>query len=54
MSLMYLQIQPQTNDQPLDLMADIDEYVCDLTLTEDEVMETLDDAIIQRYREIWS
>lgn len=40
-------------DQPIDLMDD-SEYVCDLTLTEDEVMESLDDAILARYREIWS
>ena len=54
MTLMYLQLTPSTSDQPIDLMADIDEYVCDLNITEDEVMESLDDAIMQRYREIWS
>jgi hypothetical protein len=53
MTLMYLQLTPSTSDQPIDLMAD-DEYVCDLNITEDEVLESLDDAIIQRYREIWS
>jgi hypothetical protein len=52
--LSYLLIPSNTSDQPIDLMADIDEYVCDLNITESEVMDSLDDAIIQRYREIWS
>lgn len=52
MSLTYL-IIPPTSDQPLDFLDD-EPFVCDLTLTEDEVLESLDDAIMARYREIWA
>lgn len=52
MSLTYL-IIPPTHDQPLDFLDDKDEYVCEF-LHESEVMESLDDAILARYREIWS
>jgi hypothetical protein len=51
--LTYLIITPN-HDQPLDFMDDKDEYVCDLNISEDEVLESLDDAIMARYREIWS
>ena len=52
--LMYLQIPTQLNDQPIDLMSDIDEYVCDLNIDEAELLDTLDDAILNSYRAIWS
>jgi hypothetical protein len=52
--LTHLLIPTNTNDQPIDLMSDIDEYVCDFNISEAEVLETLDDAIIQSYRAIWS
>ena len=52
MSLFHLMpINP--SDQPIDLMDDT-EYVCDLNITEDEVLESLDDAIMAKYREIWA
>ena len=50
--LMHLQIPSNTSDQPIDLMQD-DEYVFEMP-SESEIMDSLDDAIIQRYREIWS
>lgn len=47
----YLVIRP-TTDEPLDFL-DEDEYVCEY-MSESEVMESLDDAILARYREIWA
>lgn len=50
--LMYLQLTPSTSDQPVDLMTD-DEYVFELP-SEAELMDSLDDAILNSYRAIWS
>jgi hypothetical protein len=52
MSLMYLVI-PNTNDNPLDFMAE-DEFVHQYDPTNDEITESLDDAINAKYKEIWS
>ena len=52
--LSYLLIPPSINDQPIDLMDDIDEYVCDLPVPEAMLSDTLDDAILDSYRAIWS
>lgn len=52
--LSYLLIPPSTSDQPIDLMDDIDEYVCDLPVPEAMLSETLDDTILESYRAIWS
>lgn len=52
--LTHLLIMPSTNDQPIDLMDDIDEYVCDLPVPEALLSETLDDTILESYRQIWS
>lgn len=52
MSLMYLVI-PNTSDNPLDFMAE-DEFVCEYTPDNDEITESLDDAINAKYKEIWS
>ena len=51
--LNYLLIPPSTNDQPIDLMDDIDTYVLDLP-SEVEIADSLDDAILQSYKNIWS
>lgn len=48
--LTYLIIQPAT-DQPQDFLDD-DEYVCTFNPTNDELTESLDDAIVARYREM--
>ena len=53
MSLFYLQLPASTSDQPLDLMDDTDTYVLDLP-SEQDIAESLDDAIMAKYREIWS
>lgn len=53
MSLFYLQLPPSTSDQPIDLMDDTDTYVLDLP-NEVELADSLDDAIMARYREIWA
>lgn len=50
--LMHLQIPMSLQDQPIDLMLD-DEYVFELP-TETELMDSLDDAILDSYRAIWS
>lgn len=50
--LMHLQIPFRLQDQPIDLMLD-DEYVFELP-TETELMDSLDDAILDSYRAIWS
>jgi hypothetical protein len=50
--LMHLQIPQNTSDQPIDLMND-DEYVFEIP-TESELMDSLDDAILNSYRAIWS
>ena len=50
--LMHLQIPSNTSDQPIDMMDD-DEYVLDLP-SESEIMDSLDDAILNSYRAIWS
>jgi hypothetical protein len=52
--LMYLHLTPSTSDQPIDFMADMDEYVCEFNIDESELMETLDDSILNSYRAIWS
>lgn len=52
MSLTYLIIQPAT-DNPLDFMAE-DEFVCEYIPNNDEITESLDDAINAKYKEIWS
>lgn len=52
MSLMYLVI-PNTSDNPLDFMAE-DEFVHQYDPTNDEITESLDDAINATYKEIWS
>lgn len=52
--LHHLLIPTATNDQPIDLMDDIDEYVCDLPAPEALLSETLDDTILESYRQIWS
>ena len=52
MTIMYLQLTPSTSDQPIDLMLD-DEYVFELP-SESEIMDSLDDAILNSYRAIWS
>ena len=51
--LNYLLIPPSTSDQPIDLMDDTDTYVLDLP-NEVEITDSLYDAIMARYREIWS
>ena len=53
MSLFYLQLPPSTSDQPIDLMDDTDTYVLDLP-SEVEIADSLDDTILQSYRDIWS
>jgi hypothetical protein len=50
--LMHLQIPMSLQDQPIDLMLD-DEYVFDCP-TEQEIHDSLDDAILDSYRAIWS
>jgi hypothetical protein len=40
-------------DQPIDLMDDTD-FVCEFNVDTSEQLESLDDAINARYREIWS
>jgi plasmid replication initiation protein len=52
MSLTYLLITP-TTDSPTDFL-DEDEYVCTFSSTDDEVTESLDDAINAMYRQLWS
>ena len=52
MSLMYLVI-PRTTENPLDFM-DEDEFVHQYNPTNDEITESLDDAINATYKEIWS
>lgn len=53
MSLFYLQLPASTSDQPLDLMDDTDTYVLDLP-DQDTIADSLDDTILQSYRDIWS
>ncbi len=50
----HLLIPTTTNDQPIDLLDDIDEYVCDLPTPEALLSETLDDTILNTYRQIWA
>jgi hypothetical protein len=52
--LTHLLIPTNTNDQPIDLMDDIDEYVCDLPVPEAMLSDTLGDTILDSYRAIWS
>jgi hypothetical protein len=52
MSLNYL-IIPRTSDNPLDFM-DEDEFVCQFNPDNDEITESLEDAINAKYKEIWS
>jgi hypothetical protein len=52
MALMYLVI-PNTSDNPLDFMAE-DEFVHQYDPTNDEITESLDDAINAKYKDIYS
>lgn len=49
--LTYLLIPSKNNDQALDFM-DEDEFVCDFNVDTSEQLESLDDAINARYREL--
>ena len=51
--LMHLLIPTNTNDQALDLMDDTD-FVCEFNVDTSDQLESLDDAINARYKEIWS
>lgn len=52
MTLLYIQpIQP--TDQPIDFMDDTD-FVCEFNVDTSEQLDSLDDAINAKYREIWS
>lgn len=50
--LMHLQIPQNLQDHPIDLMDDT-EYVFELP-SESELLDSLDDAILNSYRAIWS
>lgn len=52
MALTYL-VLARTDDNPVDFMDD-DEFVCEYTPNNDEITESLDDAINAKYKEIWS
>jgi hypothetical protein len=52
MPLTYLIITPN-HDQPIDLMDDED-YVCTFDPTDDEVTESLDDAINATFKQLWA
>lgn len=51
--LMHLLIPTNTNDQALDLMDDMDTYVLDLP-DQEAIADSLDEAILDSYRQIWS
>ena len=51
--LNYLLIPPSTSDQPIDLMDDMDTYVLDLP-DQEAIADSLDEAILDSYRAIWS
>ena len=52
MALAYL-VLARTDDNPSDFAKD-DEYVCEYTPNNDEITESLDDAINAKYKEICS
>jgi hypothetical protein len=49
--LTYL-IIPNT-DKPIDFLDDNDEYVCTFDPSNDEITESLDDAINASYKQLW-
>ena len=53
MSLTYLIIPSKLNDQPIDFLDD-EEFVCEFNLDASDQLESLDDAINAKYKELWA